>query len=507
VTRKVSRGLLVLVWLVRLNAAPAAHPADPLNRLNPRSAVTAFLETCHSRDYDKADKYLDLSQIPVSRRAQEGPKRAKDLESLLNSAAQFDVLRLSQDPQGNLADDPNPAIEHVTTVSSNDRQFTIELERKQESQQFVWLFSADTVAKVPEMMPPSTAESTIESHLPRFLVAIRFLETPLWKWVLLAIAALVLFGVSRLVLRIVSGVFRSLPARLRGTGGLEWAPAIVDPTLILIIVALFRIIEEIFAPAALARLYIGRALLLVVVASVAWGVINLLDYLIVRVDRRLNQRQRLVSQSVIYLGRRTLKTVIAVFAAILILDNWGFDMTTILAGLGVGGIAVALAAQQTIANVFGGVSVIGDAPVMLGDFGNFNGVIGTVEDIGLRSTRIRTLNRSVISIPNSSFAGMNLENYTKRDKILFNPTITIKRATPKDKIRQLMGALEEMLRDIDYVQIGPTPVRISGYSAASFTIEIFAYVLTSNTDEYYKHQADLYLRIDDVITSSGAELV
>jgi MscS family membrane protein len=91
--------------------------------------------------------------------------------------------------------------------------------------------------------------------------------------------------------------------------------------------------------------------------------------LIVRLDRSLNRRQRVVPHSVLYLGRRVLKVVISLIAAILILDNWGFNMATIIAGLGVGGIALALAAQQTIANVFGGVSVIGDAPVMVGDFG------------------------------------------------------------------------------------------------------------------------------------------
>jgi len=260
------------------------------------------------------------------------------------------------------------------------------------------------------------------------------------------------------------------------------------------------------APSALSRLYIGRALVLIVVGSFAWGLINFLDYLIVRLDRRLNHRQRVVSHSIIYLGRRTLKAVISIFAAILVLDNWGFNMTTIIAGLGVGGIAVALAAQQTIANVFGGVSVIGDAPVMVGDFGNFGGVIGTVEDIGLRSARVRTLNRTVMSIPNSAFAGMNLENYAVRDKILFNPNFPIKRTTSKDQIRQLIKGLAEMLEKNKHVEVGPTPVRISAYSAASFTVEVFAYVLTTDIDEYYKHQAELYLAIDEVVTSSGVEL-
>jgi MscS family membrane protein len=289
--------------------------------------------------------------------------------------------------------------------------------------------------------------------------------------------------------------------------GFAWVWAIINPLLVLLIVVLFRILEELIAPAALTRLYVGRALILVVVGSSAWGLINLLDYLIAGLDRRLNQRQRVVSHSIVYLGRRTLKTVISIFAAVLILDNWGFNMTTIIAGLGVGGIAVALAAQQTIANVFGGVSVIGDAPVMVGDFGNFGGVIGTVEDIGLRSARVRTLNRSVVSIPNSVFAGMNLENFAVRDKMLLNPAFTIKRTTSKERIRQLMSDLSGMLGRSKLVEVGPTPVRISGYSAASFTIEVFAYILTPDLDEYYKYRSELYLAIDEVVTASGIDLV
>ena len=181
-------------------------------------------------------------------------------------------------------------------------------------------------------------------------------------------------------------------------------------------------------------------------------------------------------------------------------------MTTIIAGLGVGGIAVALAAQQTIANVFGGVSVIADAPVLLGDFGNFGGVTGTVEQIGLRSARIRTLSRTLVSIPNSSFASTNLENYAVRDKILFNPTFLIKRTTSKELIRKVLHETGEMLRRNEHIEVGPAPVRISNYSAAAFSIEIFAYVRTHDIDEYYKQQAELYLAIDDVVADAGVEL-
>jgi MscS family membrane protein len=369
------------------------------------------------------------------------------------------------------------------------------------------MFDAHTVAELPQLVPIPSTESQIEAHLPRFLVAMVILDTPLWKWIALLLSGLIFLAVFRLAVRVFNTVLRRLPRHFTGGGSLAWIQAIVDPLLVLVLAILFRIVEEFIAPSALARLYIGRALLAVVVVSFAWGLINVLDYLIVRLDQALNHRQRIVSRSIIYLGRRTLKSVISVIAAIVILDNWGFNMTTIIAGLGVGGIAVALAAQQTIANVFGGVSVIGDAPVMVGDFGSFGGVVGTVEDIGLRSARVRTLNRTVVSIPNASFAGMNLENYASRDKILFNPTFQLKRGTPKDQVRNLINGLAEMLASHKDVETPGTPVRISNYSAASYSIELFAYVLTADVNEFYKHQAELYLAINDAVTNAGVELV
>src|ERR1700683_5314182 len=140
----------------------------------------------------------------------------------------------------------------------------------------------------------------------------------------------------------------------------------------------------------------------------------------------------------LHVGRPTANATIVVFGVLLVLSNWGYNTATLVAGLGVGGIAIALAAQQTLANVFGGVSIIGDRPVGIGEFGKFGDLTGTVEDIGMRSTRIRTLNRTVVSVPNSSFAGYNLENYSSRDKILFNPAFQIKRTAAAGKMHGLI---------------------------------------------------------------------
>jgi MscS family membrane protein len=343
--------------------------------------------------------------------------------------------------------------------------------------------------------------------LPHWLTSINLLDTPLWKWIALLALAVIVVSLFRLTGRFFIVLFGKITLRLGASSRWVWVESVLQPWLVFLSAMMFVLAEQFIDPSALSRLYIGRAILLVVVWSFAWCFINLVDVFLSRIDSLLDPRQRVVSHSLIYLGRRTSKFAILVVALIIVLDNWGYNMTTMIAGLGVGGIAVALAAQSTIANVFGGVSVIGDRPVMVGDFGNFGGVMGTVEDIGMRSTRVRTLNRTLMSIPNASFAGMNLENYASRDKILFNPTLQIKRGTPKDKTRQLMKALEELLKNDKRMEVGPAPVRLSSLSAASFALEIFAYALTSDIDNFYRIEAELILEIDDAILASGIELV
>jgi MscS family membrane protein len=488
--------------------APApGPPADPLGRTNPRSAITGFLESTHSDNYGRASQFLDLRKISVKTRQERGTALAKDLEQILNSASQFNALRLSLNPEGNLADDPNPNIEHVATVKAGESDFTLTLERIQEQPNgpLVWVFSSSTVAAIPKLTPVST-QSAIAAHLPRFLASFQILETPLWKWIALVFIAagvvLLFRGLAHLVLFII----RKIVGRVAHHRWL-WLEALIQPALVFLSAVLFSMAQGMVSPSALSRLYIGRAILLFIISSFAWCLINLVELFLRRVDALLDPRQRIVSHSLIYLGRRASRAIIAILAAILVLNNWGFNMTTIIAGLGVGGIAVALAAQQTIANVFGGVAVISDHPVMVGDFGSFGGLQGTVEDIGMRSTRIRTLTRTIVSIPNSSFASMNLENFSLRDKILFNPTLQIKRATSKDQLTRCMRAIGDLLKHDKRVEVGPTPLRISGLSAAYFALEIFAYVLTPDINQAYQIEADLFLSINEILSQQGVELV
>jgi MscS family membrane protein len=220
----------------------------------------------------------------------------------------------------------------------------------------------------------------------------------------------------------------------------------------------------------------------------------------------IHPRQRAVTHSVLPLGQRVAKLTILVITITAVLSGWGYNTTTILAGLGVGGIAIALAAQKTIENLFGGVSVIGDGPVFVGDVCKFGDRTGVVEDIGLRSTRIRTDDRTVIAVPNGQFSSMTLENLSRRDKMLFHPTLNLRRDTTPDQVRQVLDSVSRLLKSYDKVETGLLPVRFVGVGSYSLDVEVFAYVLTADGDAFLRVQQDLLLRILDAVEAAGTSL-
>jgi MscS family membrane protein len=500
-------GLALALAALGSAQTPASPKIDTLGRDNPRSAVTGFLEACSDQDYAKASQYLDLHAISAQTRTERGPKLAKQLEAILNSDSHFSVLMLSRDPQGDRTDDADANREHIATVSLGAVPVTLQMERTAMGPggPQIWIFSADTVTAIPKLALSATPPVFIK-YLPPFFSSAAIAETPLWKWLALILAALVLLALSRQLDRLLAFLTRIAGERMHASVYVPWLQAIIEPLRVILSLLAFRLALEAVGPSAITRLYIGRAAQVLFVWSVAWCLMRLVELFLSRVESNLDTRRQFASRSMLRMGRRTANATIVVLAILLVLSNWGYNTATLVAGLGVGGIAVALAAQQTIANVFGGVSIIGDHPVRIGEFGKFGDLIGTVEDIGMRSTRIRTLNRTLVSVPNSSFAGYNLENYSVRDKVLFNPTLLIKRTTPEEQVHALMESLRKMLAANQQVESVPTPVRVTGLTAAALSVEIFCYVRTGNIDEFYTIQGDLLLEINRALLAANVEL-
>lgn len=425
---------------------------------------------------------------------------ALQLNEVLNKDPDFDVDKLSDAPEGDLHDVAGANRELVDSIDIDGEKVDIELLRRPSDH--LWLFAANTVASIPSLHAV-TGETEFEKRLPDVLVKTTFIDTGLWKWIALILLVPALGLLARLISRgslaLAHRLIPGIPKALGTFGLLE----LVGPTGLLLGVAIYWAGLTFVAPSALVRFYLSRALTFLAFMAIAWIVTRVLQILSRRLNVGADVRQQALYSSVVPLALRVSNIVIFVIAILATMSAWGYNTSTIWATLGVGSLAVALAAQKTLENFFGGVSVIGDRPVLVGDFCKVGDMTGTVEDIGLRSTRIRTLNRTLVTVPNSQFSTMTLENFAYRDKMFFHPTFGIRCDATPAQVRAVMAAFERILKDNPEIEVGRVPVRFTGIGAYSYNLEIFAYVLTRESDRYLEVQTELLLEMIDAVEAAG----
>jgi MscS family membrane protein len=479
---------------------------DPFNRLTPQSSVISFLEACRAGNFERASRYLNLRQMPREQRLSDGSRLAQQLGRILDRDAAFDVADISRDPQGDLTDGLPADRERIGSYRVGDKTLELQLERTSfRSGLSVWVFSSDSVNLVPQITQV-TGDSWIEKYLPTPLVTWNWVGTPAWRWIALGLVVIVVAALSRWIARLGIILLRPLARTLVPKLESSLLHTVTGPVQLLLAGALLRAGVEWLEPPALLRLYLARFCTLLIIMGTAWFFANAVDVVIEEVRLRLIARRSTLSRSALPLISRVVKVTIFVFAVTAVIGSWGYNTSTILAGLGIGGIAIALAAQKTIENLFGGVAVVSDRPVAVGDFCKFGDRVGTVEDIGLRSTRVRTLDRTLVSIPNAEFSSMVLENFSQRDKVWFHPTLNLRRDTTPKQVRNILEAIRRILTEDPKVEAGALPVRFIGAGSYSLDIEIFAYIRTANYDEFLKIQEDLLLRIMDAISAAGTAL-
>jgi MscS family membrane protein len=486
--------------------AKADNPQDPFNRLTPQSSLISFLEACRAGNFERAARYLNLRDMPRDQRLNDGPRLAQQLGRILDRDAGFDVADLSTDPQGDLTDGLSPNRDRLASYKAGGKTIELQLERITfRSGLDAWVVSSDSVALIPEL-GQVTSDSPIEKYLPTVLVSWNLAGTPAWRWIALGLLLIVVAALSRTIARLGILLLRPIVRTFAPKVDSSLVHTVIGPAQLLLGGLFLRAGVEWLAPPALLRLYLARACTLLIILGAAWFFANTADLIIERIRLRMEARGSTLSRSALPLASRVVKVTIFVFAATAVIGSWGYNTSTILAGLGIGGIAIALAAQKTIENLFGGVAVVSDRPVAVGDFCKFGDRVGTVEDIGLRSTRVRTLDRTLVSIPNGEFSSMVLENFSQRDKVWFHPTLNLRRDATPDQVRNILDSIHRILTEHPKVEIGALPVRFIGAGSYSLDIEIFAYIQTADYDEFLKIQQDLLLRIMDAISAAGTSL-
>jgi MscS family membrane protein len=435
----------------------------------------------------------------------DGPELARQLREILDRRLTSDPGLLSNAPEGDLTDGLGPHLELLGTVQSGDRALDLLLERSGSGATQMWLVSAATVHMIPAIHE-GLDEYGIEARLPHWLRVDGPLGTPVWVWVGLLLLMAISVAFTSLLVRLVIRILRPL-LRLTATDFDDrLLESVINPLRLLLAVVAVRAGMAALPVSVLLRTYLGRVLAALAYAALAWFVLRLIDLVATRALARMTGRQRASASSVIPLGRRSAKAAAVVIAILATLHTWGYDTTALLAGLGVGGLAIALAAQKTIENLFGGVSITSDKPVLVGDFCRYGDKFGIVEDIGLRSTRVRTLDRTVVTIPNGQFAALEIENFGPRDKFWFHPVFQIRRDATPDQLRRLIAGIRDILLAHPDVDPDPARVRFIAISAYSFDIEVFSYVKTTAMDHFLIVQETVLLQILDLIRETGTAL-
>lgn len=481
-------------------AQPIEPAQDPLGRTTPRGAVLGFLAAAYGRDYDTAAQYLNTRQ-----REKDAAEQAKELFFVLDRRLPAKLNNLSNDPQGSLSDPFDSRREFVGSVASEDGKVDIYVERIDRAGGApIWLFSRQTLALIPDLYQEINAV-LVENVLPEYLLQ-RFLGLSLFGWAFFIIGIPLFYLSLGLVGKLLSILAGYVLRRLKKDQQIANPRVFPHPVRLLITACVIRWTYSRVSLPLLARQVGNMTIALLVVLALVWLLILLNGRCETYFKRRMEKRGRLASTAILRPLRRTADFFAVMVGLIIALHSFGVNPSAALAGLGVGGIAIALAAQKTLENVIGGASVILDEAVHVGDFCKIGDVVGTVEEIGLRSTRVRTMDRTLVNIPNGQIATMSLENYSARDSFWFRHMIGITYETSPASLNNVLERIRTVLEKDSRVMRGSSRARFLRFAESSLEMEVFAYVRAREWTEYLEIQEDLLLRIREVVTSNGASM-
>ena len=475
-------------------------PFDELDRGVPRTAVAGYFSAAKANDFEKAAEFLDLRNLPRGYTQSDGQTLAHQLKVVLDRALWVDMDTLSTETKGH-TDDGLPSYRDIVgRITLKDEKIDVLLQRVPRGDGvYIWKFSSATVRDIPRLYDEYGYGEWGEK-LYLTLPDYQLLTLQLWQWVILFVLLTSAYAIAFIPTYILGWLLQR-----NGTEKSQlWSQFITGPLRWLIVLAIMFQWIDIIHPSVETRALIRAKTIATII--IAWAFVAVVEIIKEYWADKLRRNDREHAIVLLRPAATAVKILIIIIALLVWLDNIGYQVTTLIAGLGIGGIAVALAAQKSIENLIGAATLYTATPVHVGDFCRFGDKLGTVEEIGLRSTRIRTLERTVISIPNADFAGMPLENFADREKIRFNPKLHLRYGTKPEQLKEIITEIEKLLNEHASVDEKPNIARFMGFGTYSLEINVLAFIMTTDYLEYMEIAEELNIRILEIIDAAGAEL-
>jgi len=474
-------------------------PKDTLGRNNPRGAVLGFLNAARKGNAEISVLYLNT---PL--RGEAAEDLARQLAIVLNRRLPARLNTLSEKPEGSIPDPLRPDEDLVGTIPTANGDLDILVERVDRGKLGkIWLFSRNTLKTIPDVFPELT-KSTVENILPEFLVKNRLAEVPIFEWLALFVGMPLLYVLTGLLDRFIGLAVRAFRRQLLRHARAQISRVLPHPIRLLLLAFTIRWLLSTVGLPLLARQFWSTMALCIAIAACTWLLILVNGW----GERYLVERRPGLSGSVAVLRliRRVIDGVILFSGLLFTLYHFGINPAAALTGLGVGGIAVALAAQKTLENVIAGISLIADQVVHVGDALKVGDIVGTVEEVGLRSTRIRTNDRTLVCVPNGQIANMSLENFSARDRFWFHPVVGLRYETTSLQMRSVTDEIHKLLTTHPSFDASSVRVRFLRLGPSSLDVEIFAYLFARDWNHFLEIQENLLLRVMEIIQQAGAEI-
>jgi MscS family membrane protein len=528
-------GLLVFVVTAAFGQ-DQAHPLKPPDLSSPRATLKTFLDSADavgamltrgyltSPSHSKFDELvalvkpalncLDLSEVPPAARPKASRAVAADLYETL---ARIELPPFEQIPDADQFTQ-STGTNAVRWVIPNTEIALVRVLSGPRSGQF--LFSPDTVARAGEFyervrgLPytrpmPFKQLKIVFTKGGGWLIPFAWIQAmpdwlqfPVagaasWKWIALALLLGIITQLTRVAYRISRFDSRDRPfLQVVARAALPAYVLVMTPVVAYLALIQINLIGDVGSAVEL----ITSAILFLAGAWLSWRLGPIIAEAIIASP---NIARESIDAHLIRICTRLLGIIAAAALLTVGANRLGIPVYGIVAGLGVGGLAIALAAQPTIENLIAGLSLFADKPIRVGDFCKYGDDIGTVEAIGIRSTRIRGIDRTLTTIPNGVLSKMPVVNFTLRDRMLLKSVIGLRYETTPEQLRYVLAKLRELLLAHPMVTPEPARVRFIGFGASSVNLEVFAYVDTNDWNEFLGIQEDIYLRMIDVVAASG----
>lgn len=465
---------------------------------SPRASMSQFLDLVRAGDYAGAAEYLE---VPKERK-ESGPALARQLIAVLDRYDWIDLDKISPVPTGKL-DDGLPALyEEIGTVpGTGAAPEPVRLVRRS-GKSVRWVFSRSTVQRIDawyERLP----DRWFLEHLPATLLRPGPRGLLYWQWIALPVVL-----VGSILLGVLAGFLtRKVIGPIVVRTATRWDDAILErlggPLALAFAIGLAYLATPTIALYEPAQVFAKQVLRGGVLFDFFWALSRAMDVGARMIVGAGWARQRRGSFALMSLVARVGKVVVAVLAVVAFLSELGYPVASVIAGLGVGGLAIALAAQKTVENLFGAFSIGADQPFREGDLIKVDDVIGTVETIGLRSTRIRTLDRTLVTMPNGKLADARVESFSARDRIRFAGVISLVRSTTAEALEQVLAGAERVLREHEKVWPDGIVARLAEIREASLSIELTCWFQTSDWGEFQLIRQEVLLAVMRIIEQAG----